>query len=65
MFSVTDNCKIPLKFKENAIFGLYCNGPTFGSGHDLALYDKADTSNSSYANLGQSYQHHEYIRGSR
>ena len=31
-------------------------GPTFGGGHDIAIYDHASSSSSNYANLGYTYR---------
>ena len=39
--------------------GIYCNdayGPTFGGGHDIHVADNASGNNSSYTNLGRTYQ---------
>ena len=49
--------KMPLvKNQQNAI---YCNsdrGPTFGGGHDIYISTNANSSGSSYSNLGHTYQ---------
>jgi hypothetical protein len=45
--------------KYNAIVGYPDCGPRFG-GSDLGIYDKANINNSSWANLGHSYENNDY-----
>jgi hypothetical protein len=47
-----------------AIYALRGYGPTFGGGHDLHICTNSNTSNGSYSNLGISYKHPYYARGS-
>ena len=49
--------KMPLvKNQKNAIHCMSDYGPSFGGGHDLHISNNANTSGSSYSNLGYSYQ---------
>ena len=41
---------------HHAIFGQSSYGPTFGSGHDICVADNANRNNTSYTNVGQTYQ---------
>ena len=41
--------------KKKAIYASIYFGPTFGSGYDLRICDKADKYKNSYAKLGDSY----------
>ena len=53
--------KMPLvKNQKIAIHCMSDYGPTFGGGHDLHISNNANTSGSSYSNLGNSY--HLYIK---
>ena len=55
IFSLTHNDKFTLQNPEKAIYNGQSYGPIFGDGHDLLVYDKSNTSNSSYANICHSY----------
>jgi len=64
------NTKIVMKCTDPsyAIFARRGNGPTFGGafggGRDLHICNNSNTSNESYSNLGISYKHPNYARGS-
>jgi hypothetical protein len=43
----------------NNCYAIYCNpsyGATFGGGHDLYIFNNANSNQSSYSNLGATYQ---------
>jgi hypothetical protein len=48
--------KLPITEPVNALYGNGAYGPTFGGGHDLHICSNANTADSSYSNLGYSYQ---------
>ena len=49
--------KMPLvKYQQNAIYCQSDYGPSFGGGHDLHISTNANSSGSSYSNLGHTYQ---------
>lgn len=51
-------CKMLLN-SENMQYAIYCNnnvGPSFGGGSDLCISNNANSSGSSYSNLGHTYQ---------
>lgn len=49
--------KLPLTKNQNNAICSYRNcGPTFGGGHDLHITENANSNNSSYSNLGFSYE---------
>ena len=66
IFSLTNKDNRPLKIKvdpnedEQAIFGNYDFGPSFGGGHDIHVANKANKTMASYSNLGKSYKHPQY-----
>ena len=47
---------LPTNQQQNAIYCKSDYGPTFGGGHDFHISNNANTSGSSYNNLGFSYQ---------
>ena len=59
LFSVTNNHKMTLNKKLNAIYGYPNYGPTFGNGCNFNIYNQADR-NISYENIGHSYVHSDY-----
>jgi hypothetical protein len=46
----------PTQSLSNSVYGASGYGPTFGGGHDLYICDNANTTNSSYTNLGHTYK---------
>jgi hypothetical protein len=49
--------RLPLNGMNNE-YAMYCdssNGPTFGGGHDIDVYDSANTNSNSYTDLGYTY----------
>ncbi len=61
LFSVTNDHKMTLRNKKYAIFGCEEDGPIFGDGADLYICNQADQNKKSFANLGSSYEHSNYI----
>ena len=50
--------KCPI-IKSRNFYAIYCNpsyGASFGGGHDLHIANNANTNQSSYSNLGKTYQ---------
>ena len=65
IFSLTHNDKFTLQQPDKAIYN-YCDyGPTFGGGHDICVHDKANSNNSSYANICSSYHNEKYKKGDK
>jgi hypothetical protein len=69
LFSLTNKDDKPLKIKcdpNEHHRAIYCHseyGPTFGYGHDVFIGNNANTTGSSYSNLGKSYKHPQYAIG--
>ena len=69
LFSLTNNDNKPCKIKidpNQYNYAIYCiqkYGPTFGGGHDIRIYCNANTTNGSYSNLGNTYKHPQYAKG--
>jgi hypothetical protein len=61
LFSLTNKVNQPSKIRQiNTTQSIYCKsdyGPTFGRGHDLRIYNNANTTAGSHSRLGHSYQH--------
>lgn len=58
-FLIQFNERIKLKHKNNgnnAIYNHNTHMSTFGEGHDIFIYDQANTNNSSASNLGTTYE---------
>ena len=54
----TQPFKCPIINGKNG-HAIYCNpsyGAAFGGGHDMCIYDNANSNTSSYSNLGYTYQ---------
>jgi hypothetical protein len=68
IFSLTNKDNTPLKMKvdpdehESAICCHSRYGPIFG-GYDIIIYNNANTTMDGYSNLGYSYKHPQYARG--
>ena len=68
IFSLVNVRSTPLLIpvKEN-IYSTYCGatyGPTFGGGYDIRIADNSNTANTSYSNLGYSYDFNLFSYGS-
>ena len=69
IFSLTNKDNKPLKMNVDPNYhqyGIFCNseyGPTFGYGHDVFIGINANTTSSSYSNLGKCYKHPQYAIG--
>ncbi len=60
IFSLTHNDKFILTEPGKAIYNHQNYGPRFGHGRDLAVRDKANENNKSYANICTSYENDKY-----
>jgi hypothetical protein len=56
-----ENNPIKMKIKSGGQNAIYCHsgyGPTFGNGHDFYIASNSNLNQTSYSNLGVSYQQH-------
>ena len=60
IFSLTEGDKFELTDKAHAAFHHSNYGPVFGRGYDLCIHDKANTNNSSRANINCTYKNSKY-----
>jgi len=60
LFSLTEGDKFELTDKAHAAFHHSGYGPVFGRGYDLCIHDKANTNNSSRANINCTYKNSKY-----
>ena len=68
IFSLINNDKKPLKINWSQNEGIYCRkliGPTFGGGPDIRIEDESNKYTNSSSNLGHSYIHPDYPKGSK
>ena len=71
IFSLTNKDSKPLKLKVDSnrheyAIGCYAgNGPIFGGGggHDICIFNNANTTMDSFSDLGDSYSHPQFIQG--
>ncbi len=65
IFSVTHNDKFTLQKPEKATHNYQIYGPRFGSGADLAICDKANSSRNSCTKICESYHNEKYKLGDK